>query len=483
MVAEEPEAIVDARANRRDFIQSAETLATSEECRVQAEEVSEGGTVDPVASQGVSDAIGGTDEWEDITAFPPCGPSPETESEATVSGGSDTAGEPHVESRSETVGQSQDESNGAIVERPTILAQRSARAPGTRPPESSAVGGLRHAPQYRAPSGVPPSQRVSRSHAKSLRAGRSGAAAPVEIAVRVLFDRSGYCIVSLLPRRLHGQSEELVVSSRVGDLRLTALQEEWYQDVMPESLAEILRGGIAWQDVGGRHEWLLSGREVFVLAPGTTHRGVVSVPRLCLGRSHVILCTVAIIDAVEDLLHAAGCAQWSQVTEDDGAPSGWRVLRNVVPQKPLRWSEGADILNILRPRPEIEFSLEGGTRLAYNDWLLDYPPAIHVFGDPEQRDAVFIDGRKAAVSNTYASGYTAPGWDTEGEHRVSCSGISRTYSLVRGQEDWTGWPAHTILTMMSRSVVHEFEICGPLVRPVITGGRTTSRRAVTVIPF
>ena len=205
----------------------------------------------------------------------------------------------------------------------------------------------------------------------------------------------------------------LLFPSGVGKVELLALQDQWYQDVAPDNLAELLRKGIVWKDSDTGHEWLLSGREVFALAHGTTHRGFVTCPRLVLRRNHVVLCTVTQLGPVESALRAAGCANWTQLGEGDGVPSGWRLLRGVVPHKSLPLSSDADILNILRPLPEIEIALEGGIRLAYNTWLLGYPPAIHVYGDsPTHRDGTDRRPRDGFYPNRMLTRLRC--WDVEG---------------------------------------------------------------------
>ena len=333
--------------------------------------------------------------------------------------------------------------------------------------------------QYRGPAARPPPPQRLQPQARPPRVvGPRAQLGHATIQVRLIFERGGYCSVSLLPQRLRGLPEQLVVSNQGGDVELVALEDQWYQDVVPANLGDLLRNGIVWKDSDTGRKWLLRGREVFVLAHGSSHRGFVSCPKLSLGRSHLVLCTATILGPVEDALRAAGCDHWSQLGEDDGAPSGWRVLREVVPQKAVPLSANDDILNILRPLPEIEIALEGGIRLAYNTWLLGYPPAILLYGDRERNEKVLIDGLEASASED--DGYTAPGWDIQGHHQVFCSNINRRYSLVRSQENWSYWPANSCALDSSQGDERRFEFCGPLVRPVAIDGRTYQRRVVSV---
>ena len=340
----------------------------------------------------------------------------------------------------------------------------------------------RHPALYRAPTGGPPPQRQpsqSRTTDGNTRASPTrGQLAAIE--VRVLFLRGGCCSVSLLPKRPPGFSEEPVVSSRGGEVKLQALQDDWYQDVTPDNLAELLSTGFVWTDAGAGQEWALSGREVFVLAQGTTHRGFVSCPRLALGRDHVVLCTVTRLSAVADALREAGCAGWTQLREDNGAPTGWLVLREIVPQRSVAPSSAADILNILRPLPEVEISLEGGIRLGYNSWLLGHPPAIQVYGHAELSESVLIDGQEAVRSEQ--DGYAVPGRDDEGYHQVSCGSTSKSYSLVHGQTNWKYWPAYSFSLRGTLGKSHEFEFCGPLAHPVALNNQPVQQQVVQVPP-
>ena len=423
-------------------------------------------------------------------------PPSERDFSATEHGAGDGAGPAAVEPPTESPGRDPNDRNdtppaesedGKVEGGPgaTRTAARDAKTvppphDPTRPPARSRQTEGRRPSQYRAPAGGPPPRSrplpssTPHHHSRNSRAQHS----PVHIEVRIVFQRGGYCSVSLLPRRLPDFPAELLVVAEGNDVELLALQEDWYQDVAPDDLAELLRKGVIWRNLDTGQEWILSGRQVFVLAHGTTHRGFVSCARLSLGRNHVVLCTVAKLGPVEDALREAGCSSWTQLGEEDGAPRGWLVLKEVVPQKAVLPSEDADILNVLRPLPEIDIALEGGIRLAYNSWLLGYPPAIRVYGDPEHTKTVLVDGREATVSSR--NRYTVLGWDTEGDHSVWCSSSSRSYSLVPCNATWARWPAYTLDVSSSPRYIHRVEFCGPLVRPVVAHDRLESPRVVQV---
>ncbi|MDZ7753244.1 MAG: hypothetical protein U5S82_16710 [Gammaproteobacteria bacterium] len=268
--------------------------------------------------------------------------------------------------------------------------------------------------------------------------------------------------MTLLPKRPPDLPEELLVEGGAGNVALLALEDDWYQDIALDNLGDVLREGLVLADPGTAQEWVLSGREIFVLASGATHRGFVSCARLGLGRDHVVLCATRRLPEVEEALREAGCASWTRLAEDDGVPRGWTVIRGVAPAKAVSLRGDEDILNILRPLPDVEIALEGGIRLAYNSWLHGYPPSIRVYGDPEHTEVVLIDGQEAVRSEN--QGYTSAGWAKLGEHQVWCSNTSASYSIVASDTDWRFWPAYSFAP--GGNPAGEFSFCGPLVRPV-----------------
>jgi hypothetical protein len=240
---------------------------------------------------------------------------------------------------------------------------------------------------------------------------------------------------------------------------------------------------VLWRDESTDQEWLLSGRDIFVLASGTAHRGLVSCPRLMLGREHAVLCTTSRLAAVEAVLQQAGCNGWTQLDENDGALRGWLVLRNVLPHRPVPWTDSADILNVLKPLPEVEIALEGGICLGYTSWLTEHPPAIRVYGDPDDTRAVRIDGQDATASDD--GRYTVPGWDSTGAHQVWCNGATRTYSLLRREPPSQAWAAFSLPTPGGRGS-GRIAICGPLVRaftdPEVDGEDAATSEIIQVPP-
>ena len=338
----------------------------------------------------------------------------------------------------------------------------------------------RPAPEYRAPAGGPPSPRQPsppRNHADD-QGEPSTLVQPARVEVCILFQRGGYCTVSLLASRPSGLPERLTASSGAGEVELLELQEDWYEAEVAGGLADLLRNGLRWTNRETGQEWVLSRREVFVLARGTEHRGFVSCPRFVVGREHLVLCVAAQLAAVEEELREAGCSGWTQLGEDDGVPAGWKVLRTVRPQRPVPLGNDSHILNVLRPLPNIEIALEGGIRLTHNQWLLGYPPVIRIYGDPAYTGKVLIDGEEAVRSEL--GGYKIPGWDMEGEHSVWCGNTSKSYSLTRGKSSWEFWPAHSFSLSGTKGNGEKLALCGPVVWSGTIESQPDHRRAIQV---
>jgi len=278
------------------------------------------------------------------------------------------------------------------------------------------------------------------------------------LTVRLLFRRSGHFSLGLLPQRGTDLPEEIVIGAEGNRQSVSAVHDDWYEDIYPKDLASLLVNGIAWE---GRTEsevlgyWRLSGRDLYVLATHDDLRGFVQTTRLKIGRVHVILCRNALLAQVIPVLQQADCTGFDVLEEGLGAPPGWTVIRAVVPKQIGRVEGGPAILTILQPEPALEIELKGGIYLQQGTWLHSFPPRICVPGEMQPGVEVFIDG-KGAIADDDGS-FSIEGYDTVGEHIVSIpvANTSRTYKITEGDQDWTPWDAHGL----SRG-----SLCGPLLR-------------------
>jgi hypothetical protein len=326
---------------------------------------------------------------------------------------------------------------------------------------------IRTPKRYRPPSQKPPRQKDSQDEKRE-----SNRASPEEatarIRVRLTFDRAGFCNFRLLPERTSGMDDEVPVILRGQQTQLLG-QEVWYEDLPFSDTGTELRQGLEVKGRladGRRARWLLTGRDLYVLA-SHPHATRVSTDRLALGRSHVVLCVAEIAEAVEAILTEAGCTGYTKLDETTGVPSGWIALRDVSPTKAIALDSGSDHFYAIKPAPDIEIDLQGGLWLRNSIWVAGYAPRVILLGESNVPVRVLIDGKEALRSED--GSLTAEGYDLVGEHSVYCEGLScsASYAIEEPPDSWEQWPAHCY---------GEAGICGPLVQVRL---EATERRLVT----
>ncbi len=300
------------------------------------------------------------------------------------------------------------------------------------------------APTYHPP--IPPTARPRTTNTRAAPRSASRAITDLRLRVQVAFGRNGAVkTLALVPDRREGMAGEIEVGGTQGEMRLVELSNDCYESVPLADAASALRQGVEWRGRGEarRWRWVLSGRELYVLASGDVS-GLYpfgSVPRLCLNARHVLLATVPLREKVMAALMDAGCAT-PQVNQENtsGVPFGWLLFRDVIPTRAVPMREDGDILNVLCPAHEVEPHFVGGIRLERNIWLAGFPPRIRFTGELGNSVQVLIDGQTAELATDGA--FEAPGWDAEGEHRLWFGDRAETYSLRTMDESWDGWPAH-----------------------------------------
>jgi hypothetical protein len=327
-------------------------------------------------------------------------------------------------------------------------------------------------PRYR-----PPVQKTPRPVREKARAANEGeestsasSATQLGIRVHLTFDRGGMCSIGLLPERMTGLDNEVPV--KLGGKPFLLLgQDDWYEDLYPEDVGALLRNGLELKVVLGgerRVRWLLSGRDLYVLASSKLARGFVSTNRLALGRLHVVLCAAELLENVEALLNEAGCQDYAKLGAEEGIPAGWVGLRDVKPTKALPLEPGNDAFYPIKAAPDIEIDLDGGICLGGSVWLAGYPPEIRVLGESAVSVKPLIDGEEALPSGEGL--LTSDGYDRPGVHSVYCEGLScsRLYTIEDAPTSWERWPAYRF----SRA-----DLCGPVVDMTAVEGNS---RAVLV---
>jgi hypothetical protein len=317
--------------------------------------------------------------------------------------------------------------------------------------------------QYRPPRSLPPrpaGRRTPRVESAGLREQR------LDIPVRLVFERGGFCRLSLIPQKDEGLEGDIRAVGAAGEIELIPLQENFYSDVFPSDMGMVLRHGLEWTAMsagGEKLRWSLAGREVYVLGEHEHISGYLSTARVLLGARHVLLCTDSLAERVAEVVSASGSPPPTLIGPAEGLPAGWMGLSGVVPSVAIPQSSEHDILNILRPRPDIAIVLDGGIRIGRSSWLSGYPPQIRVNGDISAGAGILIDG--IAAVRTETGSYAVAGIDTVGAHTVCCADQSRTFQIRPGLESWTGWDAYrwSLEGIAANAVSARPSLCGPIV--------------------
>lgn len=337
---------------------------------------------------------------------------------------------------------------------PDVQAAGAQTNPTTRPTASP--------PTYHPP--VPPSGTARTTAPREKRAPKTSAAGgDLKLRLQLVFGRDGTVkMLALIPEKCEGMPAEIHVVDTGADVRLVQLRDDSYEPVPLVNAGDVLRRGVAWSGSGAARDWrwTMSGREIYVLAPGdeSGFHGFVSIPRLRLNDHQLVLCTVELRDSVFAALENAGCTGVAMSEGNSGAvPSGWVLYRDVMPTKGVAMIEEQRILNVLCPTHDAEIHFVSGIRLERNKWLDGFPPRIRITGALYDDFKVLIDGQPAlrGADDTYET----PEWDAVGEHQVLFGDRTASYSLCQMLETWGYWPAHDFGTgaAMCGAALHCFD--------------------------
>lgn len=290
----------------------------------------------------------------------------------------------------------------------------------------------------------------------------------------------------LIPHRVEGMPGSLEVSTVAGDcFQFSETSADSYESLAVSAFDDPLSEGVVFQARADmqRWRWELTRREIYVLAAGdafglsgfvTRHRD----QRLWLNTRHLVLAKESFRDQVMGALNDAGCGS-PEICDSatPGVPSGWILIRDVIPTRAVPMREEHNILNVLCPGHEIEPQFTGGIRLERSVWLVGFPPRIRFAGELENGFRVLIDDQPATLADDGA--FVSPGWDEEGEHRLWFCDRAQTYALRTMKEEWDTWPAHKGglgAAICGASIcrvddVRWRQFCIPAANPVLIGAR------------
>jgi hypothetical protein len=327
--------------------------------------------------------------------------------------------------------------------------------------------------RYRAPQRTQPKSRTK----KPSESQSSQREQVLEVRVQALLGRHGFCKFRVLAHCPPGAPVQLEARIAQRTTFLSEVGDDWYEIPELSGMSLFLQNGMTFSisaDEDRRWSWELRGRDLYVLAGMHGLSGFISTTRLCLGREQIVLCRNNRASEVEQILAEAGCSGLQVHRTDKGSPAGWVFFTPVNPSRSVSQVPGDDILNLLRPVPDIEVRLEGGLWLRDSSWMTGYPPRVHIIGEVPLNTRVTIDGELAEENegrlyHTRASGRPGP-------HIVWCSGKSASYSICEPDADWENWEAYPSsrgsicgATVMQVSSAPETLASVPTANPILIG--------------
>lgn len=342
----------------------------------------------------------------------------------------------------------------------TVAGSPRAEEPKSKVPE--ARGPRQGVPRYKPSVRTPQTGRARlKLRAVDMSASR---ARSLSMSLHLVASRRNKWNLAILPPRAAELPETIEVTGPDGQQTWNACQDEWFGDIFPPDLGELLRNGAQWiSDETSDTRWTLSGRDIYVLArcPAGTISAQITTPRLALGEEHAVLCTEDNELAARASLADAGCAGPLPAIRGNGIPDGWVLFTQVRPTAGVAHEDHVGIYNVLRPVHDVDIVLSGGIRITRSSWLLGHPPRIAIRGMADSETQVMIDG--IVATGGVDGGHMVNGWDSTGLHTVFCGGISKTYELTEGLQEWPSFPAFSYLGGETDSKEYAVSICGPVV--------------------
>ncbi|MEW8232446.1 MAG: hypothetical protein AB2745_19145 [Candidatus Thiodiazotropha endolucinida] len=354
------------------------------------------------------------------------------------------------------------------LERETHTEDRDTSKAGSKNAPERKKGPAKYQPSIRSPNIT---RRIRNSEQSKAPASR---ARTLRMHLHAMHGRRNQFRISLLPERPKDFDENVEIKGPDNQVvTWSASQDDWYADVDQSDLGNLLVTGAEWELNAGvdQIKWVLSGREIYVLASDSkgTISGYIPVSRLILFEEHLVLCARNQEQDVRQALDNAGCSGFTYMSDAGGMPAGWVLFHHVRPTVAVAHDNSAGIINILRPTHDIEIVLQGGIRLSHSSWLNAHPPVISIHGGDNKEMDVIIDGNTAYRDES--GKYVAEAWDKPGQHTVFCGGVTQSYELVNSGDEWEFFDAFFYAAGINKQKT--ISVCGPAVLPSL-GSRYTA---------
>lgn len=378
--------------------------------------------------QGIENAVRSDG---DIPVLPPSGARAHSECEAALAETATTVDEVRREDSTEKASGRPTKENDALapaISRPQAIFRdrRGARKPSAQK-DSDAPQRERRATRFRQ------------------------ADARLRLLVDRIRNRVGLAVVLLKPE---GFPEE----ANIDGTSVLAFESR-YDDIDQEWTDVLLDGEFRLRDGAQGLEWIRGARPFHLFAglPGET--GLMSISAAPLAGDCTIVCRARDIEAIVAAAAEAGSPELRRLADFEGIPSEWVVLEGYAPVRAL--TDLPEWLKPLDPGANIVIALSEGFEVRHATYAEGGAPLVRIEGMPGNCQ-VFIDA--APAERQQDGSWTAPGWDTPGQHRVVVvPGPSRSYNVMPDPahcNGWEPWSAHDdVVPLLSGSAA----VCGAMV--------------------
>ena len=213
-----------------------------------------------------------------------------------------------------------------------------------------------------------------------------------------------------------------------------AFDEGRYDDIDVLWTLDLLAGELRFADPKHHLEWIRSARSIHLFCGGEPDLLSVSAARP--GIEHTMVCREADVDAVFAVAASSGSPSLTVLRDWPGIPGGWAVLSGYRPCRALP-SATDPRFKALDPGAGTEIQLVGGLEIRRGVYAERRLPQVLIDPLPPGCE-VLIGGALAAQLPDGA--WTAPGWDTPGDHLVDLvPGGSLSYTVLSDPGGSEGW--------------------------------------------
>lgn len=282
-----------------------------------------------------------------------------------------------------------------------------------------------------------------------------------EIVLQLKLMHGGHHVeMRFVPRRPAGFPDgEFRRQPGMGAVALFAAGDDWYQPL--ETPVDSSTLGAAIELENGGHVLTYEPRPVIAFRPNFEIGGFASVSQAAPLEPHCIAVHAAKAEAVERFLRDVARPGWRTLPESAGLPRGWRLLRDVVFEKPGVPEDPA--LRCLAPRFATRLRLEGGLEVARDTYLVHEEPGVWISLETEALAAIDDHSRHVDAGGTMLD--LREFELAEGSHTLSVAGQTRRFRTIPGFPVVSSAASGTLGLVLKRHSDYRAEAPGPVPLP------------------